>query len=76
MSTRVREGAGYRAALQASRTFHSPDCVEAMAEAYGLLDGLDALRVSHFSSPFLIRQLTRLFGFVHLYKVTLFWAGF
>ncbi len=48
----VQTDAGYMATLQASRTFQSPDCVEAMAEVYGLVDGLDALQVSTPLLPF------------------------
>eukprot|EP00884_Botryococcus_braunii_P010506 jgi/Botrbrau1/19457/Bobra.0338s0077.1 len=42
----TEDATGYMATLQASRTFQSPDCVEAMAEVYGLVDGLDGLQAT------------------------------
>ena len=37
--------AGYLAALRASRTFNCPDCVDAMAEAFGVAAAVSHLRV-------------------------------
>ena len=37
--------AGYLAALHESRTFSCPDCVDAMAEAYGVSAAVHQLRV-------------------------------
>ena len=38
--------AGYLAALRESRTFNCPDCVDAMAEAFGVAAAVNHLRVS------------------------------
>jgi len=37
--------AAYLAALHESRTFNCPDCVDAMAEAYGVTSAVNQLRV-------------------------------
>ncbi len=37
--------AAYLAALHESRTFNCPDCVDAMAEAYGVTAAVSQLRV-------------------------------
>lgn len=42
---------GYQDALDASRTFQSPNCVEAMAEVYGSLPSLAYLRGSLQECP-------------------------
>lgn len=41
--------AGYLASLRESRTFNCPDCVDAMAEAFGITAAVNQLRVR--SSP-------------------------
>lgn len=37
--------AAYLAALRESRTFNCPDCIDAMAEAYGVTAAVNQLRV-------------------------------
>ncbi len=44
--------AAYLAALHESRTFNCPDCVDAMAEAYGVTSAVNQLRVCFSNDQF------------------------